>query len=329
MKSLISIIIPAYNAGVSISRCIDSIINQTYNNLEIIIINDGSDDNTAEVCMKYVEIDKRIKYIEQNNLGVSEARNRGIEESTGEYITFIDADDYFDLNFCSKMIDCIKKEQSDICICMNYNVLEYMGNDGVVETKIIKPRLKSKGITTIKSENYDFYDSYSHWTVWGVLYKRNSLKNIAFRKGLYVGEDTLFLSEIIKSNEKITFLDDLLFYYIIANESASHGIYNEKKLTELESWEKIIDLYSDRKNQQSNIKAAYCLRCIKILKNYFYKDKNFSKDDYKNVILKYRKNVKFILRRNLSDKRFFSFIKHVAVYIFPRLSFKIFQLFEY
>ena len=114
-NEIVSIIVPAYNAERTINRCIDSILKQSYGNLEIIIINDGSKDSTEEKCMKYIK-NKKIKYIRIKNSGVSNARNIGIENSTGTYIMFVDSDDYIEKNMVERLYDNIN-ENVDLVIC--------------------------------------------------------------------------------------------------------------------------------------------------------------------------------------------------------------------
>ena len=103
-KTVISIIVPIYNAEQYLSECIDSLVNQSFEDIEIILINDGSTDNSSKICKEYEEKDKRINYIEIKNSGVSHARNVGVENANGKWITFIDADDWVSVDYCEKLI---------------------------------------------------------------------------------------------------------------------------------------------------------------------------------------------------------------------------------
>ena len=116
MNKLISIIMPVYNAEKYLNRSIESIMNQTYNNIEIILVNDGSTDNSLEICTSYQEKDNRIKLINQANKGVSFARNKGIDEATGDYIMFIDSDDYVEKNMIEDMVSKITEDDIDLVI---------------------------------------------------------------------------------------------------------------------------------------------------------------------------------------------------------------------
>ena len=121
-NNLISIIVPIYNVEKYLKKCIDSIINQTYKNLEIILVDDGSPDNCGKICDEYAKKDNRIKVIHKENGGVSSARNVGVENATGEYIGFVDSDDYIEKDMYEVLINNLKKENADISIISNYEV---------------------------------------------------------------------------------------------------------------------------------------------------------------------------------------------------------------
>ena len=110
----ISVVVPIYNTSIYLSKCLESLINQTYKDIEIICINDGSTDNSLEILNKFQKKDNRIKIITQENQGLSAARNKGIVEANGEYISFIDSDDWVDLDFFEKLITALEKEHADI-----------------------------------------------------------------------------------------------------------------------------------------------------------------------------------------------------------------------
>ena len=117
MKKLISVVVPAYNAERTIKRCLESILRQTYSNLEVLLINDGSIDSTEDICLKIAENDNRLKVVTIPNGGVSHARNVGIEKATGELITFVDADDYIDADMYQTLNDTMEKYNVPIVHC--------------------------------------------------------------------------------------------------------------------------------------------------------------------------------------------------------------------
>ena len=117
--SKISIIIPMYNAEKYIARCLESVINQSFNDIEIIIVNDGSTDKSLEICRKYAEVDERIVILNKENNGVSVARNQGMNVATGEYVMFVDSDDWIDESMCQDLYKRISECNADICFCNN------------------------------------------------------------------------------------------------------------------------------------------------------------------------------------------------------------------
>ena len=122
-KDLISIIIPVYNAKLYIERCIQSICNQTYSKIEIILVDDGSTDGSSDICDQIERKDQRIKVIHCKNGGAASARNRGLDLAQGEYIMFVDSDDYIDLQLCQVLLDNLKRYHAECCIC-GYQIIE-------------------------------------------------------------------------------------------------------------------------------------------------------------------------------------------------------------
>ena len=135
-KSLISIIIPVFNMEDKLNKCIQSVINQTYDNLEIILVNDGSKDNSLKICENYKNIDNRIKLISINNNGVSNARNIGIKNATGKYIGFVDSDDYIDNDMFETLYNNIKDNNADLSI-IGYQI-ETIDNKVIKNTNLDK-----------------------------------------------------------------------------------------------------------------------------------------------------------------------------------------------
>ena len=136
MTDLVSVIVPIYKVEKYLGKCVDSIINQTYKNLEIILVDDGSPDNSGKICDEYAKKDNRIKVIHKENGGLSSARNAGLDVATGEFIAFVDSDDRIHLDFVEKLYRAIKEENADIASCY-------------VESFIKKLLLKARGSSSI------------------------------------------------------------------------------------------------------------------------------------------------------------------------------------
>lgn len=226
----ISIIIPVYNSEKYIEKCLNSIIHQTYKNLEIIVVNDGSSDNSLNIIKNYSKIDKRIKILNQKNEGVSSARNNALKIKTGEYVMFVDSDDWIELNTCEALINEIKKTKSDIVIynlCKEYK--DYKINNPkfniccdnedelnqYIRAKIIAPQLKIKGFDIIGLEY-----------ACNKLIKSKLIENIFFEmeKQKAIWEDVLFFSKIFEKKCKVLFVNEYFYHYKINSCSASNNI---------------------------------------------------------------------------------------------------------
>ena len=208
MDPLVSIVIPAFNAEKSIYTCLESVCHQLYKNIEIIVINDGSEDNTLEIIQNYAKLDSRIIIIDQQNLGVSSARNAGINKSRGEYIGFVDSDDTISEEFVSKLIEKIMKSHSDMAIC------QFESEQIESNVRIDQP----DQIYTKDEFLNQFYEMLTNLLVnriWGKLYNSSIIKenNIRMIPELDMGEDLCFNLAFIEHLNNIIVTNDVLYYY--------------------------------------------------------------------------------------------------------------------
>lgn len=209
---LISIIVPVYNVKNYLRMCVDSIVNQTYENLEILLLDDGSTDGSAELCDELAETDARIKVYHQKNSGISATRNVGISMAAGEYIGFVDSDDYVDSTMYEKMITKIKEENGDLVICGYQKVDEnndYIENDSPIRNEVLNSHEAVKRMY----EKRGWY----YVTLWNRLYRRELFQNLKF----WVGKkhEDLFLAQkiLLASNKIVTISERLYFYRATAN----------------------------------------------------------------------------------------------------------------
>lgn len=219
-KKLVSIVIPAYNCEKTIKKCIDSIICQDYNNVEIIIINDGSTDGT-ELCLNEYLNNPKINVINKNNEGVSATRNLGIDISNGEYIIFIDSDDYIEQNYVSSLIELQEKNNESLCGCFIVRCSE----NG--DFKIIKHDMKyekSIFINQIIKANIDGF-------IVRYLFKKEILKNVKFDLNLSYMEDTLFLLNYLSNSKvkNIVFTNKTNYIYMY---QSNNSVTNSEKYIE-------------------------------------------------------------------------------------------------
>ena len=211
---LFSVIIPAFNCKKSIKRTVDSIISSGLKDYEIVIVNDGSTDDTASVCNNLCSQHSFIKYSEQKNSGVSAARNRGISLATGEYILFFDADDTAEENGFSECVDIIKNEKPDILV---YGMsFDYYKNGKLYRRdKLVPEQAGLLNKTQTKAEFESLYSTNSLTPVWNKFYKRTLINdnNILFNTNYFLMEDFLFSLECLKMCENIFCLPKALYHY--------------------------------------------------------------------------------------------------------------------
>ena len=200
----VSIIVAVYNASLTIRRAIDSIINQTFRNIEIILINDGSTDNSGEICDQYALIDNRIRVIHQTNQGVSKVRQLGINESTGKYTIHVDPDDWIELNMIERLFNVAEEENSDIVIC------DYFSTNGYNEYYISqKPNICDKE-EILCELFYKLTGSLCNKLIKKDLYINN---RIEFQYDISCGEDYITCLRLVKHSDKIAYLQEAFYHY--------------------------------------------------------------------------------------------------------------------
>lgn len=213
MTEKITVIVPVYNVENYLEKCLDSLINQTYKNLEIIVINDGSTDNSGEICQEYAQKDNRIVYIEKENGGLSEARNVGLDKMTGSYVTFIDSDDWAELDYVEILYKKIIEYQADISVGNYYS---YNEDEETYYFHIYGDSYYEKVYDNISIfENlYESQEmkSFALISAWGKLYKAKLFDYLRFEKGK-LGEDGYFNQKMYLSVNKVVYLNKGLYAY--------------------------------------------------------------------------------------------------------------------
>ena len=229
----VSIIIPLYNNETNIDRLIYSVRIQSYINLEIILINDGSTDSTFQKCQQYLQIDSRISLYTQKNLGVSMARNYGLEKATGDYITFIDGDDYVEYQYIEKLVDSI-----DVCgeqDCIAVSTFFIVNSSGEVMDRVFPNKNEVKNTV-----NYLL----NHWHIWGILFPASLVRTIQFDRKIKISEDYKFICEILAHSDfKIYPSSNAIYNYVINDNSAMNSPYStaflDGLIAEVEGYEKL------------------------------------------------------------------------------------------
>lgn len=222
MSDLISVIVPAYNSEKWLTECCESVLRQTYRNIELIVINDGSTDNTHNLLNEILQWDKRIHVIHTDNGGVCRARNMGLDAANGDYIAFLDSDDILQDNALALLYSSIQKEAADIAVGWKTN----MKSDG---TELGCPYNRTHAIWTEKQAlEQALLDHPATYTVWGKLYRKELISDIRFVEGKKVHEDSFFVFECLLKQPKVVVAEDIVIRYRLSENSASRGAFSEK-----------------------------------------------------------------------------------------------------
>lgn len=214
----ISVIVPIFNREKSLARCVESIMQQTYQDLEIILVNDGSTDNSLQLCNEFAQKDSRIVVLDKPNGGVSSARNAGLDIATGEFIGFVDSDDYIDKVMYEKLIAVAENENLDFVVCKFY--IAHEENGKVYIEKHIQSGLEEfvcnrKIGNTLKE--WSAPDSAAS-VIWSMIVKREVIAGVRFDTRLIHREDTLFFLNILLKAQRRNVLNDYLYYYVSGHE---------------------------------------------------------------------------------------------------------------
>lgn len=227
----ISILIPAYNVEKYLPTCLDSVLGQTYQNLQVVIIDDGSQDCTLEVCKNYSKKDDRVEYYTQENKGVAETRNHLLSKVKGEYVLFVDADDWIELDMVEYLVSLATENSAEMVMC------DRLINDA-------KP-ISSHPNIKILSQNEaikDFlYHDYFIGSLWNKLIKTALMNDKTFKNEISYGEDALFVWNVLQDVDTVVVSTKQLYHYRMNEASISHQSFGEKKLTGHLTWQLITD----------------------------------------------------------------------------------------
>lgn len=290
----ISVIVPIYRVEDYLHRCIDSIINQTYTNLEIILVDDGSPDNCPMICDEYAEKDSRIRVVHKKNGGLSDARNAGLGIATGEYIAFVDSDDWVHKDMYKVLHDTMKKNNADIVECGILSTYEYI-DDKKIDNIRIQSYSKSDSIGALITQEI-------RQTVWNKLYKREVINNILFDIGK-LHEDEFWTYKILDRSNNLIRIDNKMYYYFQRENSIMSNSYSIKRLDALEARYKRYLFIKDKYPKYTD-KARLDLFYICL----FYLQKSLiylGKEQYKiaqEIIKGYLENIEIKNIKNLSYK---------------------------
>lgn len=226
-EKLISVVIPVYNVEKFLNKCVESVAHQTYKNLEIILVDDGSQDNCSTMCDEWKKKDSRVKVIHKENGGLSDARNIGYSVSNGEYISFIDSDDWIDKDFYS-LLALELDSGSDIAEC----AIDWCDEEG--NTIIVKGFSEYKVLSTVEATQTLLREQGITQTVWNKIYKRECINGIFFQTGKY-HEDNFWTWQIFLKSNRVSVLNKPMYHYVQRKNSIMGEKYSLRRLDALEA----------------------------------------------------------------------------------------------
>ena len=273
---LVSVIIPVYNNELYIERCVNSVINQTYSNVEIIIINDGSTDNSGSICDSLKQKDNRIKVIHKENAGQSVARNFGLEVFKGDYVAFLDSDDWFLPDMLKTMLSCALVNNLELVECAM-----------VKSTKIntLSNSTKSEIIIEDRTSAYERIIEKSLYSVWRRLYKKELLVDTLFIPGK-IYEDIPFTMEILEKIDKLGYITTPFYVYYVENNSITRSGLTINKLKSIDTFTSIKKYYKHFNNKTKNLATHFVLNALRNDYNNIYLNTTIDPDS------EFRKSIK-------------------------------------
>lgn len=279
---LVSVIVPVYNAEPFLDRCINSILNQTYPNIEVWLIDDGSQDNSREICEKFTQDEIKINFIPQENAGVGAARNSGLKVAKGQFIAFVDSDDWIHTRYIEILTSTMIEHNADLAECDKLYTHEVV-DEHIIEN--VRPTIFNKQDAIARSLTYG---------IWGVPYRmfsRNAIGDIEFKEGV-IAEDAYFTFEVLSRIKKMGVVDEKLYFYFHNSQSYTKKEFKPKKMYDyVKGSEAIKTIVSKESNPNLDKLAArnlglVCIRLIKELAEQPNKDKDYKHRKWlRNIIL--------------------------------------------
>ena len=320
-QDLVSVIVPIYNMEKHLDRCLESILGQTYQNLEVLLIDDGSTDGSLEIVNGYAKRDERVRVFHKENGGVSSARNLGLKKMRGEYCVFVDPDDCVVDVYVEWLLAALVETGADVAICNAtavspsfQNNLRAVGHEGGPTIEI-----------TLLSD-YELWGEKSHAVCWGVVYSKELIGRLRFDTSLVVGEDSLFFIQYLLSCKTIAFIHEIMYYYIQHTGSTINRKYTPSRWTEIIAWQKILSLKASMpKKLYDSAEIIYMLNCLKIMGQLLdspYCDCN--KIDY--LIREIRRHHRAIT--HIPRDKHSICIKITAAMLFPRLTQRLLRVYQ-
>lgn len=306
-------IVPIYNMEKHLDRCLKSILGQTYQNLEVLLIDDGSTDGSLDIMNGYAKRDSRVRVLRKENGGVSSARNLGLEMMRGEYCTFVDPDDYVADVYVGWLYAAINKYEADLATCGFYSVSP---DEDPSFSVGVEPACSLIDIN--KLSLFGESEGHSFWACWGVLYRSSLVNSLRFDIDLFYGEDTLFFVSCLVMSKRVVDMRERLYAYVQHDGSACHREYSPRHWTIIEARKRsILRVQNESPELYQSLTAYYLMNCSFVLTDMLNSPfRDFDKARYLiKELRKYRKAVDYIPKEKQAVR-----LRVCASIVFPRLS---------
>ena len=300
----ISIIVPVYKVEKYLERCVKSILAQTFTDFELILVDDGSPDNCPLMCDEWAKKDKRIKVIHKANGGAGQSRNVGLENATGKYIGFVDADDWITRDMYEYLHELIIKEDADVAMC------DFTRNPKELENDTLNEEIKVLDFKGIQDYFYRINGEASNYAIWNRLYKRDILKNIHFLEGK-ITEDVMFIYEVTKKAKSMVFSNKKKYMYFENAFGVTRSKLSQKDFALFEIWDEIV------KREEGNEYAYWALMNRKRASFTLYVKALFSgcEDDVDKSIFKKLRDELIENYSELQNTKFFDWKRKILLKI--------------
>lgn len=286
VKHFISVIVPVYRVEKYIRKCIESILSQSFKNFELILIDDGTTDNSGRICDEYGKLNNNIIVIHKENGGLSDARNAGIKIARGQFITFIDSDDYISLDYLKILYDVQRKTNADIVQALYTRKMKFASQDEEIVEFTSQEAIKEL-LTWGMIEVY----------AWAKLYKRSLFEDIEYPIG-YINEDAFTTYKLIANANKVCVIKKEIYYYRITPDSIMNQHFNKKRFQILEVFDNMANFFCCRGMSYNDELEYYKMRVEINLYNECIKDEK-SADEFDYELTEIRKNM---MNYNVNNK---------------------------
>lgn len=289
----VSIIVPVYNVENYLENCIESILNQTLQDIELILVNDGSTDGCRKICDEYAKKDNRITVIHKDYGGVSSARNAGLDISKGKYIGFVDSDDYVDLEMYDKLYKLCESNNSDIAVCKLGRVIngKLINNE---ENLFIKDLNNNEAIEEL------FKGILYRFSLCNKLFKKSCFKEISFPEGR-IHEDLSTTYKLFANADKVTYTNYIGYFYVKRNNSILTKTYNEKRIEAFIGWNEIIE-FMDKNYPNLMNQTVLCFGYMVVDHIYYILSQLDDNSNKKKLLKKIRDTIKPNYKRIIFNK---------------------------